>query len=112
MAAPNEFLNPKSMVTPGIAGAMTMMITNTLHQQFGAPVNWTGLTISFVIGLIVFTAFFHRSIAATVGVLCHQFTRCHLQRGRGVERRWCRSSAGQRDALHNGNAVFRAMSFA
>jgi hypothetical protein len=56
MAAPKEFLNPKSMVTPGIAGAMTMMITNTLHQQFGAPVNWTGLTISFVMGLIVFTA--------------------------------------------------------
>jgi hypothetical protein len=56
MAAPKEFLNPKSMLTPGVAGAMTMMITNTLHQQFGTPASWTGLIISFAMGLIVFTA--------------------------------------------------------
>lgn len=56
MATAKDFLNPKSMVTPGVAGAMTMMITNTLHQQFSLPANWTGLAISFLVGLIVFAA--------------------------------------------------------
>ncbi len=29
-----DFLNPNSMITPGAAGAFTMVITNTLCQQF------------------------------------------------------------------------------
>jgi len=49
-----EFLNPKSMITPGIAGGITMMITNALAANFSLPPNYTGLTISFLCGLIVF----------------------------------------------------------
>ena len=56
MPMPKDFLNPKSMITPGVAGAITMLITNTLHAQFQLPANWTGLAISFLFGLIVFSA--------------------------------------------------------
>jgi large-conductance mechanosensitive channel len=50
-----EFLNPNSMITPGAAGAFTMVITNTLCQQFGQlPLNYTGLAVSFVFGAVVF----------------------------------------------------------
>jgi len=50
-----EFLNPNSMITPGAAGAFTMVITNTLCQQFGQlPANWTGLAVSFMFGAVVF----------------------------------------------------------
>ncbi len=48
-----EFLNSKSMLTPGAAGATTTLITGTLVSQFGLPGNWTGLATSFLIGLIV-----------------------------------------------------------
>ena len=50
-----EFLNPNSMITPGAAGAATMLITNTLCQQFTQlPLNYTGLAISFLFGTMVF----------------------------------------------------------
>jgi hypothetical protein len=52
----DEFLNPKSMVTPGVAGAVTMLITNTLSSQFGLLPNYTGLVISLIFGLVVFLA--------------------------------------------------------
>ena len=29
-----EFLNPQSMLTPGIIGSMIMMITNTISYNF------------------------------------------------------------------------------
>jgi hypothetical protein len=32
-----EFLNAKSMATPGIAGAVAMLITNTLVERFELP---------------------------------------------------------------------------
>jgi hypothetical protein len=50
---PDGFLNPKSMVTPGAAGALTMMITNTLAKNFGLWPNWTALLISLIIGALV-----------------------------------------------------------
>lgn len=51
----SEFLNPNSMITPGAAGAFTMVITNTLCQQFTQlPLNFTGLAVSFLFGAIVF----------------------------------------------------------
>jgi hypothetical protein len=51
----SEFLNPNSMITPGAAGAFTMVITNTLCQQFvQLPLNYTGLTVSFLFGAVVF----------------------------------------------------------
>jgi hypothetical protein len=52
----DEFLNPKSMLTPGVAGALTMLITNALSSQFGLWPNYTGLVVSFTFGLIIFRA--------------------------------------------------------
>lgn len=57
----NDFLNPRSMLTPGIAGSVTMAITNTLAAQFALPPNYTGLVISFLLALVVyFSAKQHR----------------------------------------------------
>ena len=50
----NDFLNPESMITPGVAGGITMTITNTLTSQFSLPGRWTALAISFLCGLLVF----------------------------------------------------------
>ena len=54
MVKVNDFLNPESMITPGVAGGITMTITNTLTSQFSLPGRWTALTISFLCGLLVF----------------------------------------------------------
>ncbi len=50
----NEFLNPKSMMTPGLAGGFTMTIANTLWVQFGLQPKWCALVLSFTLGLLVF----------------------------------------------------------
>lgn len=50
-----EFLNAKSMLTPGVAGLITMLITNALHAQFGLSAKWVALALSFLVGLLVFT---------------------------------------------------------
>ena len=50
----DEFLNPKSMLTPGIAGGIVMLITNTLLNQFGLEARWTALILSFLLALVVF----------------------------------------------------------
>lgn len=47
-----EFLNPRSMVTPGIAGGVAMLIANTLWLQFEVPPRWTALVVSFLCGLL------------------------------------------------------------
>lgn len=49
-----EFLNSKSMLTPGVAGLIAMLATNALHVQFGLPQNWVGLALSFLVGSLVF----------------------------------------------------------
>lgn len=49
----DEFLNPKSMLTPGICGGLTTLITGVLTQQFGLLPNYTGLATSFLFGLLV-----------------------------------------------------------
>ena len=49
-----SFLNPQSMLTPGILGALTMMVTNALALNFALPRAWTGIILSFVFGLLVF----------------------------------------------------------
>lgn len=54
MAETGEFLHAKSMLTPGIAGAITMLITNTLHQQFELPHRWVALVLSLILGTLVF----------------------------------------------------------
>jgi hypothetical protein len=50
----NDFLNPKSMLTPGVAGGLVMIITNSLTSQFEIPANITALVISFTLGLVLF----------------------------------------------------------
>ena len=50
----DEFLQPKAMLTPGIAGGVTMLIANALWVAFSLPPRWTSLLLSFVLGLLVF----------------------------------------------------------
>lgn len=56
MNGTNDFLNPKSMLTPGCAGAITMMIANTFWFHFSIPQKWTALIVSLLLGLLVFAA--------------------------------------------------------
>jgi len=47
----NDFFNPKSMTTPGMAGGLVMMLANALCYQFPELTpRWVGLALSFVIG--------------------------------------------------------------
>lgn len=48
-----DFLNSKAVITPGIAGASTMMIAGTLYSQFALPAKWVGLALSLLFGLTV-----------------------------------------------------------
>jgi hypothetical protein len=50
-----DFVNPKSMLTPGVAGATSTLITGTLVSQFGLPGSWTALVVSFLIGFVLLT---------------------------------------------------------
>src|SRR5215813_13052417 len=47
------FLTPEAMLTPGAAGALTMMITNALGGAFSVPRATTALLLSFVFGMLV-----------------------------------------------------------
>ncbi|MGD9949518.1 MAG: hypothetical protein AB7U29_13725 [Desulfobulbus sp.] len=50
----NEFLNPKSMLTPGVAGALMMFLVNGIGCQFPElPMRYMALIISFLIGSVV-----------------------------------------------------------
>lgn len=49
----DEFLNPKSILTPGLAGGLTMLISSTLWVQFGWEMKWTALAISLAISFLV-----------------------------------------------------------
>ena len=49
----NEFLRSKSMLTPGVAGGLTTLITATLSSQFNLPAKWTSLLISALLGLLI-----------------------------------------------------------
>ncbi len=51
--ATDGYLNSRSMATPGIAGATTTMIADTLAIQFGLQANYTALFFSMVIGTLV-----------------------------------------------------------
>ncbi len=52
----DDFLNPRSMITPGAAGGLVMFITNAVVSQFGVAPSYTALVISFLVGLIAFKA--------------------------------------------------------
>ena len=63
----NEFLNPKSMTTPGVAGAMVMFVANSICFQFPEiEFRWAVIALSFLAGAIVFSAkdlrFSHRVV--------------------------------------------------
>lgn len=50
-----EFLNAKSMITPGIAGGIITVVSNTCFTQFNIPSKWSALALSFLLALIVVT---------------------------------------------------------
>lgn len=53
----SEFINPKSMLTPGIAGAVMMFLANALCAAFPeVAFRYVALGLSFVLGLVVFQA--------------------------------------------------------
>ena len=56
MAKMDDFLKPESMMTPGVAGAITMTISNSLWMQFGLQQRWCALALSFAFGALVFAA--------------------------------------------------------
>jgi hypothetical protein len=50
----NEFLNPKCMLTPGVAGSLMMFLVNGIGVQFPElPIRYLALFLSFLIGSIV-----------------------------------------------------------
>ena len=50
----NEFLNPKSMLTPGVAGALMMFLVNGIGCQFPEiSLRYLALFMSFLIGSVV-----------------------------------------------------------
>lgn len=49
----SEFLNPKSMLTPGVAGAVMMFVVNGLSMPFPElPRRFIALVLSFLFGLL------------------------------------------------------------
>lgn len=53
MKIPEEFINPKSMMTPGIAGGIVTLISNTLWFHFELPAKWVALFLSVLIGVLI-----------------------------------------------------------
>ncbi len=49
----DSFLNPQSMLTPGIAGSLVLFISMTVASQFHINFPWTALTVSFLIALAI-----------------------------------------------------------
>ena len=53
----NEFLNPKSMVTPGAAGGVLVFLVNAICYSFPEiEPRYCALALSFVLGTLVFKA--------------------------------------------------------
>lgn len=53
----DQFLNPKSMVTPGVAGSVMMFVANGLCAAFPEfAFRYVALFLSFGLGLLVFAA--------------------------------------------------------
>lgn len=63
----NEFLNPKSMVTPGVAGGVLTFLVNGLAQPFPEfEARYLALALSFVIGGIVILSAARMKVAERV----------------------------------------------
>lgn len=53
----NDFLNAKSMSTPGAAGGIMMVLANAIHNNFQElPFRYVCVALSFAIGAIVFAS--------------------------------------------------------
>jgi hypothetical protein len=48
-----EFLNPHSMLTPGLAGGLTVSISMPIALTFDLSVKWLALTVSLLLGLAI-----------------------------------------------------------
>ncbi len=53
MSEIKDFLNPNSMLTSGIAGGITMMITNALWVHFAFIPKYTALILCLLLGSMV-----------------------------------------------------------
>ena len=52
-----DFINPKSMLTPGVAGSLMMFLVNGVTLQFPEiPIRFLALFLSFLIGAIVWAS--------------------------------------------------------
>ena len=50
----NEFLNPKSMMTPGLAGSLVMFLANAIHISFPEiAFRYVVLALSCLIGILI-----------------------------------------------------------
>jgi hypothetical protein len=52
----DDFLNSKSMITPGVAGGVVTLVAATLSSQFGWPAKWIAIVASLLIALLIFFA--------------------------------------------------------
>lgn len=52
-----DFLNPRSMLSPGVAGSLVMLVANTLWVQFMVPQKWSALALSFLLIIPVLIRF-------------------------------------------------------
>ncbi len=55
VTTPEEFVQPKSILTPTVAGGITMLIANALSVTFGAPPRYTAIALSLVLGVFLVT---------------------------------------------------------
>jgi hypothetical protein len=51
-----DFLNPNSMLTPGLAGGMAVSISMPVAMAFGISVKWIVLVVSVLLGLLIIVA--------------------------------------------------------
>jgi hypothetical protein len=58
-----DFLNPKSMVTPGVSGAVIMAIASALWVNFELPQKWTALLLSFLVCSFIFSSLVGAALA-------------------------------------------------
>lgn len=57
MADAKDFLSPKSMMTPGIAGGLTVSVSMPIAVQFGLSFKWIALVVSLILSLVVVLQF-------------------------------------------------------
>ena len=49
-----EFVNPKSMITPGAAAALVAVVAGACFSMFGIVLQWSLIALSFFVGYVVF----------------------------------------------------------